>query len=323
MQRGSDGRSRFRIGPLQIVDGLIAQHDTPAERIVAAIALNNNYVSVRIATLREERQVQPSRSRTNHQHPFDRRHSGLILSAGPQSSRNGGDCAGSPPDPDPPQKLFCVGRLTSRVLHPQTIKMRSNRSTTAAGEFRTRAARGMVVAVIGLLSVAISCRRSRVEAPSDSVPGAGVPPSAASDTVRGTLQRVGSDPLSVLVLTTSADNAVFAVRGAFLEQLNRAVGLEVMLRGTRSAARDYSASPRGAPVFEVAQFAVRRADGQVAVDGVLNLRDGKYFLVTTSGERKDIPFLPQALRGHVGGWVFLVGALEQAPSAYGILSERK
>lgn len=183
--------------------------------------------------------------------------------------------------------------------------------------------RAVIVTAVGVTALVTGCRRSRAESPGDSAPGASVTPRVVVDTVRGSLQRVGSDPLSVLVLSTSANNAVFAVRGAFLEQLNRAVGLEVMLRGTRSDKRDYTASPRGATVFEVTQFFVRRADGQVAMDGVLTLRDGKYFLVTTNGERKELPFLPQELRGHVGSWVFLVGALDKTPSAYGILSERK
>lgn len=129
--------------------------------------------------------------------------------------------------------------------------------------------------------------------------------------------------MSVLVLASATENAVFAIRGPLVDQLNRATGLEVMLSGTRSDKRDYSASPRGAIVFDVTQFSVRRADGQVAIDGVLNMRNGKYFLVTTAGEHKDIANLPPELRGHVGGRVFLVGALEKTPSAYGILSERK
>lgn len=129
--------------------------------------------------------------------------------------------------------------------------------------------------------------------------------------------------MSVLVLSSPDGHTVFALRGAFLEQLSRAIGLEVMIAGTRSDKRDYSASPRGATVFEVVQFFVRRADGQIAIDGVLNVRDGKYFLVTSSGEHKDVPYLPQELRGHVGSWVFLVGTLEKGPTAYGILSEAK
>lgn len=213
--------------------------------------------------------------------------------------------------------------MPTQDFHPQTIEMRSNRPTTAGSGFRARAVRAVMVTALGVTAVVTGCRRSRAESPADSAPGASETPSVVVDTVRGTLQRVGSDPLSVLVLSTSADKAVFAVRGAFLEQLNRAVGLEVMLRGTRSDARDYTASPRGATVFEVAQFFVRRADGQVAMDGVLTLQDGKYFLVTTSGERTEVPFLPQELRGQVGSWVFLVGALAKTPSAYGILSERK
>ena len=246
------------------------------------------------------------------------------MPAGPQSSRNGHRlCAISLLTGTRRSSYFAWATCQRDFATPETIEMLSNSPNTSASDFRVRAARAVVVVAVGVSMMATGCRRSRVETPGDSTPGASGVPSVVADTVRGTLQRVGSDPLSVLVLSASADNAVFAVRGAFLEQLNRAVGLEVMIRGTRSDARDYSASPRGATVFEVAQFFVRRADGQVAVDGVLNQSDGKYFLVTTNGERKQVPYLPQELRGRVGSWVFLVGALEKAPSAYGILSERK
>lgn len=201
--------------------------------------------------------------------------------------------------------------------------MTSIRPTPAARDFRARPPHAVVVAAVFVAFMVAGCRQPRVEVPGNTSAGGSAATGSAADTVRGILQRVGNDPLSVLILSSSAGDTVFAVRGALLVQLDRAVGLEVMLAGTRSATRDYSASPRGATVFDVTQFFVRRADGQVAIDGVLDLRDGKYFLVTTLGERKEVPYLPQALRGHVGSWVFLVGALEKAPSAYGILSERK
>ena len=204
-----------------------------------------------------------------------------------------------------------------------TTEMPCIRPTTAARDFRAQPAYAVVVAALFVAFMASGCRQPRVEAPGNMSTVDSAAPAGATDTVRGILQRVGNDPLSVLILSSSAGDTVFAVRGALLVQLNRAVGLEVMLAGTRSSTRDYSASPRGAMVFQVAQFFVRRADGQIAVDGVLNRRDGKYFLVTTLGERKEVAYLPQELRGQVGSWVFLVGALDKAPSAYGILSERK
>lgn len=177
------------------------------------------------------------------------------------------------------------------------------------------------------LPVAAACRRSNTETPapasSTSAPLAASPTTIAADTVRGIVQRVGSDPTSVLVLSAARDQTVFALRGSMLDQLGRAVGLEVMISGARSTAKDYSASPRGATIFEVEQFFVRGADGQVALDGILSQRNGVFVLAVTGGSEKSVPFLPAALRGHIGSRVFLVGGLEQAPAGYGILSERK
>lgn len=144
------------------------------------------------------------------------------------------------------------------------------------------------------------------------------------DTARGIVRRVGNDPLSVLVLTSGeGPNAqVLALAGAGLPQLNRATGLEVSVAGVLTDERNVTASPRGAFVFQVRHFFVRAADGQPAVDGVLNYQNGTYFLVAANGVRRDVPNLPNALRSEVGARVFLVGPLDRAPSAFGILADR-
>jgi len=197
-----------------------------------------------------------------------------------------------------------------------------NRPTTAASDVRVPAIRDLLFTTLAVTVMATGCRRATVDVPANGSAVGSATPAIALDTIRGVIQRVGNDPVSVLVLASNA-GIVHALRGLRLEPLGRAVGLEVMVQGAKSETLDFSASPRGAPVFEVKLFFVRGADGQTATDGVLNERDGKYFLVTSSGERKDVRFLPQELRGRVGSWVFLVGALDKTPSAYGILSEQK
>lgn len=144
------------------------------------------------------------------------------------------------------------------------------------------------------------------------------------DTARGIVRRVGNDPVSVLVLSsgTGANASVIALAGPSVAQLNRASGLEVTVAGVLTRERNVVASPRGAPVFEVRHFFVRAADGQPAVDGVLNVQNGKFFLVAANGVRHDVPNLPTALRTEVGARIFLVGPLDRAPSAFGILADR-
>ena len=144
------------------------------------------------------------------------------------------------------------------------------------------------------------------------------------DTARGVIRRVGNDPVSVLVLTSGSDaNAnVVALAGPSLLTLERAAGLEVSIAGLLTAERNMMASPRGAPVFEVRHFIVRAADGQPAVDGVLNSQNGEYFLISANGVRHNTPNLPAALRAQIGARIFLVGPLDRAPAAFGILAEK-
>jgi hypothetical protein len=142
------------------------------------------------------------------------------------------------------------------------------------------------------------------------------------DTARGIVRRVGNDPVSVLVLASGqgANASVLALRGSSLAELKRTTGLEVTVVGVRTDERNLAASPRGAFVFDVRHFFVRAAGGQPAVDGILNFQNGTYFLVTATGVRHDVAHLPAALRSEVGARIFLVGPLDRAPSAFGILS---
>lgn len=144
------------------------------------------------------------------------------------------------------------------------------------------------------------------------------------DTARGIIRRVGNDPVSVLVLMSGegANAKVLALAGPQLAQLDRASGLEVSVAGVLTDERNVTASPRGAFVFQVRHFFVRAADGQPAVDGVLNFQNGTYFLVAANGVKRDVPNLPIALRSEVGARIFLVGPLDRAPSAFGILADR-
>lgn len=143
------------------------------------------------------------------------------------------------------------------------------------------------------------------------------------DTARGIVRRVGSDPTSVLVLTsgTGSSQSVLALSGVALPALQRAEGLEVAVAGVLTNKRNAQASPRGAMIFDVRHFFVRAADGQQAVDGVVTTQDGAYFLVAANGVRHNTPYLPNELRAKPGARVYLVGPLDRTPAGFGILAE--
>ncbi|MEQ1690846.1 MAG: hypothetical protein ABMA00_06140 [Gemmatimonas sp.] len=146
---------------------------------------------------------------------------------------------------------------------------------------------------------------------------------AQSDTARGVVRRVGPDPVSRLALfpVGSVDSAPLALDGAQLSELSAAEGLEVMIRGTRSADRAMDVAPGGAIVFHVGHFKVRALDGIEAHDGILVDVAGRMILETASGTRTVIVNLPAALRTKRGARVFLVGPLTRAPQAFGVLRE--
>lgn len=130
--------------------------------------------------------------------------------------------------------------------------------------------------------------------------------------------------MSVLVLITrgSGGTQTIALRGPERALLERVTGLEVVVRGTLTTERDVQAAPRGAPIFEVRAFEVRASEGIVAVDGVVNVKDGTYWLLMPTGQRVNTPNLPAELRNQVGARVFVVGPLQQAASAYGVIAPK-
>lgn len=130
--------------------------------------------------------------------------------------------------------------------------------------------------------------------------------------------------MSVLVLTNrgTGGTPTIALRGPERALLDRVAGLEIVVRGTLTTERDVQAAPRGAPVFEVRQFEVRASEGVTAIDGIVQAKDGVYSLLTPSGQRVSAPNLPAELRKQVGARVFIVGPLQQAASAYGVIAPK-
>ena len=129
---------------------------------------------------------------------------------------------------------------------------------------------------------------------------------AAGDTLRGTVEVVGSEPATSVVLRT-ADGRVVALDGA-RPLLDRAAGLEVRVDGT--------ATPRA---FHVARMIVRAANGIPAVDGLLARTDDGWFLETATGETVAIAHLPEPFRGMEGARVWLAGPLDRPADSYGVL----
>jgi len=147
----------------------------------------------------------------------------------------------------------------------------------------------------------------------------GAPPSAdneapvataSADTLRGTVEVVGSEPGTSVVLTDGRGGAV-ALEGE-RQVLLALQALEVTVRGRMVE------DPRR---FRVERVAVRSANGVAAVDGVIAREGGRLLLVTGDGRRLAVPHLPAQLAAKVGARVWLAGPLDRHPDTFGVIAE--
>ncbi len=136
------------------------------------------------------------------------------------------------------------------------------------------------------------------------------PEEAVTDSVRGRIAIVGAAPVTHLVVRgTGEPDTRLDGGGAIIRSLRSVQGLEIEAFGSRQAG----------DVLRVERFSVRAADGVPAMDGTLE-RDGDgYALVTSDGRRHRLTQLPEALQEHVGHRVWIAGALDRSPEAFGVI----
>ncbi len=198
----------------------------------------------------------------------------------------------------------------------------SERAPAAQSASRDSAAAALDTSVKVVDSVVddVATSANRKRSPTTTTTTTAVAP-IVPDTARGIIRRIGADPLSRLALfpTAASGFAPLALSGAVQAELAAAEGLEVMITGTLTSERAMDVAPGGFLVFSVRRFVVRAADGVEAHDGVLRRLGGRLYLETSPGERRPIVHLPTALQDQVGARIFLVGSLERAPIAFGVL----
>jgi hypothetical protein len=131
---------------------------------------------------------------------------------------------------------------------------------------------------------------------------------APADTLRGTVQVTGAEPLTRLVLST-ADGAV-DLDGPAADPLRQLRGVEVAVEGRREDGR-----------FVADAFRVRGLDGVPAADGRLELLEGRAVLIGPDGARTAFGIAPEALRAHRGRRVWIAGPAGTEPEAWGLIEE--
>jgi hypothetical protein len=141
-------------------------------------------------------------------------------------------------------------------------------------------------------------------------PAAGSAPAApAADTLRGTIEVVGSEPATSVALLMDGGARAVTLQGE-RPLLDRLAGLEVAVWGALVRAG----------VFRVDRVAVRASGGVAAVDGVL-AREGAGWVLVADGQRLPVPHLPEALRGMAGARIWLAGPLDRPANSSGVIRE--
>jgi hypothetical protein len=151
---------------------------------------------------------------------------------------------------------------------------------------------------------------------SHPAPSAGVSATAA-DSLRGTVERVGSEPLTQLVVRTPADR-VCTIKAAGSPVSAALEGLEVTFWGSTHVTTAPNVAG-AACTFDVARYSVRAVAGFSAVDGTLRVENAAFTLVLSSGQRLALREVPPRMEVWVGQRVYWAGPTDRAPTAYGLL----
>ena len=166
---------------------------------------------------------------------------------------------------------------------------------------RGRSAFGVILCFV----IAAACREHRDQP-------ARLPASASSEggiiELRGTVTVVGNAPVTQVKLRT-VNGGDRTLTGPESGSLRRVAGLEVKLSGTTAAGGELS----------VRDFTVLSADGQAALDGMLE-REGNAVYLRTAAGRVRLGNPPAALVTLAGARVWLTGSPERGPNTFGIIT---
>lgn len=139
-------------------------------------------------------------------------------------------------------------------------------------------------------------------------------PTAAADTLEGTVRQVGSTPFVRTVVED--EEGAERVVGELEEEIARAAGARVRVWG--------SWADRGDPgrALEAAGYELLAVDGVEPHVGVLGHESGRgYFLTPAEGEELPLTGVPAGLGERVGARVWVVLGEEGGVQRYGILRE--
>lgn len=137
-------------------------------------------------------------------------------------------------------------------------------------------------------------------------------PSAAADTIEGTVRQVGNTPFERTVV--KGEEASATVVGEYEDELTRAAGAQVRVWGA------YRDGDRPGRELEATGYEILSVDGAEPEVGTLEHEDGRgYYLATTEGDEIPLTGVPGGLGGQVGAKVWVVTGDQGNVQRYGVL----
>ena len=144
--------------------------------------------------------------------------------------------------------------------------------------------------------------------PAQSNSGAASSSAAAVDTLIGVVTEVGADPSTWMSLRPTGGGQSLRLTGDGATAL-RAVGrTEVWVSGARQLEE-----------FRVDAFEVRKANDVAVDDGTVSVEQGKVWLTTRAGTRREISYAPPELRSMSGARIWITRPVENQAPTYGVI----
>jgi hypothetical protein len=139
-------------------------------------------------------------------------------------------------------------------------------------------------------------------------------PTAAPDSVTGTVRQVGNTPFTRIIV--EGEDASLRVTGDLEEEVSRLVGARVLVVGSRVEGE----GPE--PALQAAGYEILSVDGATPRVGTLDHEAGEgYRLLTEDGEALPLRGVPDGLGARLGAKVWIVLGDGGAVQRYGILRE--
>ena len=136
----------------------------------------------------------------------------------------------------------------------------------------------------------------------------------APDTVRGLVVVAGANP-GVVLLRVAGGAELILLQGPANVPLRSLESLEIFATGT------IRRGPQGRTLTGVRDFGVVADSGQPARDGRLVKTGNLFTIVSSAGVATGVSQPPAELQRHVGDRVWLAGAPDVPPTAFGVIPE--